>query len=105
MTPADRTSSPGLRKAAIRRAARKAERYEFDRAVDGRWVVRSVLAALVVVAGAGWLAYANREAARTSLLRIVNPFGGAVAPTKTQIEILAPRPLPHRMARGEPLDV
>jgi hypothetical protein len=103
--PADRTSSPGLRRASIRRATRKAERYEFELAVDGRWRKRSVLAALLVFAGAGWLAYTNPGAAETAMLRIAVPFGGTVTPTQTRIEILSPRPLPHRMARGEPLDV
>jgi hypothetical protein len=103
--PADRTSSPGLRRAAIRRATRKAERYEFDRAVDGRWLKRSVLLAILSVAGAGWLFFTNPSAARTALMRIAVPFGGTSTPTQTRIEILAPRPLPHRMARGEPLDI
>lgn len=103
--PADRSSSPGLRRAAIRRATRKAERYEFDRAVDRRWVKRSVLAAVILAAGASWLAYSNPGAARTALLRIAVPFGGTVTPTHTRIEIISPKPLPHRMARGEPLDI
>ena len=88
----DRTSSPGLRKAAIRRAAHKAERYEFERTVDGSWTKRSMLFALAVVAGAGWLGYSYQEAARTAILRIAVPFGGAVAPTQTKIAILAPNP-------------
>lgn len=104
-TPTDRTTSPGLRKAAIRRASRKAERYEFERAVDGRYLRRSLVAALAVVAGAVWLGSIKPEATRTSLLRIALPFGGAVAPAQTRMKILSPRPLPHRMARGEPLDV
>jgi hypothetical protein len=103
--PDDRTSSPKLRSAAIRRASRKAERYEFDRAIDVKWVRRSVLGAMVVVAAAGWLVYADANAARTALLRIALPFGGTAATTQTKIEILSPQPLPHRMARGEPLDI
>lgn len=103
--PDDRGTSIELRKLAIRRAARKAERYEFDRAVDARGVRRSVFAAVVTVAAAGYLTYAAPEAARAALGRIAMPFGGTTAPTQTRIEILAPRPLPHRMARGEPLDV
>ncbi len=104
-SPRDRTSSPGLRRAAIRRASRKAERYEFDRAVDTYWLKRSMLAAMLVAAGAAWLGFAYADAAKTALLRIALPFSGAVAPTKTHIHILAPQPLPHRMARGEPLDI
>jgi hypothetical protein len=103
--PGDRTSSPALRKAAIRRASRKAERYEFDRAIDKRWVKRSVLLAMLLSAAAAWFVYSWPDAARTLLMRIVIPFGGTVAPTQTRIEILSPDPLPHRMARGEPLDI
>src|SRR5262245_9222458 len=101
----DRTSSPGLRKAAISRASRKAERYEFDRAVDGRWVRRSVLAALLAIAGAAWFVSSAPELSVAAIKRLALPFGGTAAPTQTRIEILAPRPLPHRMARGEPLDI
>jgi len=100
-----RTSSPGLRNAAIRRASRKAERYEFERAVNSRYLKRSVFGALLAIV-AVWLGvFANPAAARTALTRIVVPFGGAVAPTQTRINILSPQPLPHRMARGEPLDI
>src|SRR5262245_19352648 len=101
----DRTSSPGLRKAAIRRASRKAERHDLDRAVDSRWVKRSVLAALVAMGVSGWLVYTAPDAAVAEVKRIALPFGGTAAPTRTKIEILAPQPLPHRMARGEPLDI
>jgi hypothetical protein len=103
--PDDRSTSPGLRSAAIRRAARKAERYEFEKAVDARWLRRSVLAALIACAATVWLGSSAPEAARTSALRLAVPFGGTSAPTQTKIEIVAPQPLPHRMARGEPLDI
>src|SRR5262245_10123521 len=103
--PDDRSTSPVLRSAAFRRAARKAERYEFDRAVDARGLKRSVLVALAVCAVAAWLVSSAPEAATASALRLAMPFGGTSAPTKTKIEIVAPQPLPHRMARGEPLDV
>jgi hypothetical protein len=101
----DRTTSTAFRKLAIRRAARKAERYELDRAVESRGLKRSVFAAVVALVAAGWLAYSAPAAVRASLERIALPFGGSAAATQTKIEILAPQPLPHRMARGEPLDV
>ena len=100
-----RGTSVAFRKLAIRRAARKAERYEFDRAVDDRWLKRSMFAALLAVAAAAFLTYRAPDAVRSAAERIVLPFGGTVTPTQTKIEILSPRPLPHRMARGEPLDV
>ncbi len=100
-----RTSSSNLRNAAIRRASRKAERYEFDRAVDARYVKRSVFGALLTVVAFSLGFFANPAVARTALARIVVPFGGAVAPKQTRINILSPQPLPHRMARGEPLDL
>ena len=103
--PGDRRTSPGLRKAAIRRAARKAERYEFDRVVDSRGLKRSILAAIVVCGAAAWLVSSAPDAARAALDRIAMPFGGTAASTQTKIEILAPQPLPHRMARGEPLEI
>jgi hypothetical protein len=101
----DRTTSPAFRKMAIRRASRKAERYELDRAVDGRGLKRSVFAALVAVAAAGWLVHRYPDTTRAELERIALPFGGRAAVMQTKIEILAPQPLPHRMARGEPLDL
>jgi hypothetical protein len=103
--PSDRHTSVTLRKMAIRRATRKAERYEFDKAVEARGLKRSLFAAIVAFAVAGWLSYSSPDALRASLERIALPFGGRQAATQTRIEILAPQPLPHRMARGEPLDV
>src|SRR5207249_10121534 len=72
----DRRTSPSLRKAAIRRAARKAERYEFDRAVDSRYLKRSVLAAIAITAGTVWIVSSESESARAALTRIALPFGG-----------------------------
>jgi len=103
--PTDRTSSPSLRNAAIRRASRKAERYDFDRAVDSRGTKRALVAALLVAGAAAWLLASYPDRARAALTRVVLPFGGTRPPTQTRLEILAPQPLPHRMARGEPLDL
>jgi hypothetical protein len=102
---ADRTTSPGLRQAAIRRASRKAERYEFERAVDVRGQKRSVLAAALVAIVSSWVAAKYPTPVRTELERIALPFAGAVGASQTAIDLLAPDPRPHRMARGEPLDV
>lgn len=101
----DRRTSPGLRKAAVRRATRKAERYEFDKAVDSRWTKRSVALALLAVAGTGTLGVVAPAEARVALTRLAVPFGGTAAPTKTTLVLEAPDAFPHRMARGEPLDV
>lgn len=103
--PDDRATSVAFRKLAIGRAARKAERYEFDRAVNARGLKRSAFAALLAILVAGGAAYWAPSAAAAAARRIFLPFGGGTVPTRTQIEILAPRPLPHRMARGEPLDL
>src|SRR5262249_4791923 len=103
--PDDRNTSVAFRKLAVRRAARKTERYERDRAVDSRGLKRSVFAALVAVGAAGWLVWSAPAAVRTSLERIAVPFVGSGAATQVRIEILAPQPLPHRMARGEPLNI
>src|SRR5262245_56588315 len=100
--PDDQTTSVACRKMAIRPAARKAERYEFDKAVNSRGLKRSMFAALVVVAAAAWLVYTAPDASQASLRRIAVPFGGTARTTQTKLEILAPQPLPHRMARGEP---
>src|SRR5262249_36884835 len=91
--------------AAVRRATRKAERYEFDRAVDARGLKRSVFVALCGLMAVGWTAYVASDAARAAIVRIVLPFGGGSVATQMKIELLAPQPLPHRMARGEPLDL
>jgi hypothetical protein len=103
--PRDRHGSAAFRKAAVRRAARKAERYEFDRAVDARGLKRSVFVALCGLAAVGWVLYSAPEAARAAIVRLALPFGGGAVATQTKIEILSPQPLPHRMARGEPLDL
>jgi hypothetical protein len=101
----DRTTSPGLRRAAVRRATRKAERYEFDKAVDSRWTKRSIALAMAAVAGAAALGFSAPVESRVALMRIAMPFGGVAAPTKTTLTLVSPEAFPHRMARGEPLDV
>jgi hypothetical protein len=103
--PTLRANSVAFRKMAIRRAARKSERYEFDRAVDSRGLRRSLAAGLAGIALVVWLAIARPAEVESSLERIVLPFGGKAPVTQTKIDILAPQPLPHRMARGEPLDL
>jgi hypothetical protein len=101
----DRRSSSGLRNAAIRRAWRKSERFDLDRAVNSRWLKRSILGALIAILFAASLAFTYPAESIAALKRFAIPFGGAVAPTKTKLEIVSPQPLPHRMARGEPLDI
>jgi hypothetical protein len=103
--PSLRANSVAFRKMAIRRAARKSERYELDRAVESRGLKRSVAGALLGIALVIWAAISRPADVQSSLERLILPFGGTAPVTQTKIEILAPHPLPHRMARGEPLDL
>ena len=104
--PDDRTTSVAFRKMAIRRAARKAERYEFDRAVDARGLNRSMFAALVAVGGRRVARYV-RPPTRRGRLSNALPCRSAARRRRPRRRSRSsrPKPLPHRMARGEPLDL
>ena len=90
---------------AIRRAARKAERYEFDRAVDARGLKRSVFVALVGLGAAGGSCPPPRT--RPGRRSDASPCrsAGPRRRRRRRSRVLAPKPLPHRMAPGEPLDL
>lgn len=103
--PRDRVSSPSLRRMAIRRASRKADRYDFSRAVDSRGTKRSVFCALSAIAIAVTVAMVHPSAASTAARRILVPFGGTKALAVTTIEITQPASFPHRTARGEPFEL
>src|SRR5581483_2805511 len=94
-----------LRAAAVRKAERMADRVDIKELVPaGRcWRAFWFCAAAVCAAlGAGlW----NTDRAATALTRLADPFGTHPWPSKTKIEVLAPQPVPHRLPRGEPLEL
>jgi hypothetical protein len=101
--PSDEATSPELRRAAIRHAIRQAEHYDLGKFIDARWTVRSFVGMLVLLAGVGLLVTRNPLQAKASMVRLAVPFGSSQR--QTTLEILAPASFPHRLARGEPLDL
>jgi len=101
---ARRFGSEELRQETIDRAIADTEDIDFDRAVSSRGLRRSLLAFLAALSAACW-AVATLAPAETALERLLIPFGSTVWPANTTIEIVSPRPLPHRMARGDAFDL
>jgi hypothetical protein len=99
--------APGsrLRAAAVRTAERLVERHDLSRLVPTSRLWRSAWACCVVVAAAVPLALWNTGRAGVAVVRLADPFGAHPWPAKTRIEILAPQPIPHRMPKGDALEV
>lgn len=104
--PSERlTGSPVLRRETIVAATDYADDLDFAKAVPSRWTKRSLAALVVVVAGAIWIADKYSAQTAQALERLFVPFGANTWPAKTRVQIIAPQPLPHRMARGDALEL
>ncbi len=99
------TGSRVLRRQTIHTAVDYAEDRDFSTAVSSRWMKRSLLAMLLVGTAAVWIAVRSPDQTAIALERVFIPFGSSAWPAKTRIEILAPRPLPYRAARGDTLEI
>ena len=97
--------SPDLRKAVIRRAVRKLENHDLRDAVDHRGTNRAILGALLLSGLAGWAIFAQPDTLLAEARRLTEPFGGGKAILQTRIEIVSPSAFPHRIARGEALEL
>ena len=101
----DAAGSPVLRREAINRALLDADECDFRKVVDDRGLKPAVFA-LLVAAGLGALLLGNHPAKATvALERLALPFGGTQWPAQTRLEILAPQPLPARLARGDSFEL
>lgn len=99
------TGSPILREETIQAATEYAEDLDFAASVKSRWTKRSLVLLLVAGIGVIWIADRAPAATATALERLFNPFGSSTWPAKTQIEILTPEVLPHRMSRGDGIEI
>jgi hypothetical protein len=98
-------SSPHLRRETIEVAEDLCADLNFNEAVRRRGTKRWCFVAFLLTAGAGWLIYSAPGPVGISLDRLARPFDAIPWPTKTQIEILEPQPLPARLARGTSLEL
>ncbi|MBN9523856.1 hypothetical protein J0H58_35995, partial [bacterium] len=101
----DRGVSPRLRRAAVRRAERLSERYEFSRIVPrGR-----CLKALAFCAGALLIALPaallDTGRAATAAVRLADPFGPHPWPARTGIELVAPKAFPARLPKADTFEL
>jgi DNA repair exonuclease SbcCD ATPase subunit len=99
------TGSQILREETIQAAVHYSEDLDFSEAVPSRWTKRSLLGLLIVGIGALWIVDRAPGTTALALERLFVPFGAQTWPAKTRIEVLAPDPLPHRMARGDAIDL
>ncbi|WP_020472252.1 hypothetical protein [Zavarzinella formosa] len=103
---ADRpTCSPDLRKAVIRRAVRKLEHHDLRDAVDRRGTMRALFGAMALAGVMGWCVIVQPDAVLAGAKRLTEPFGGSRPQQQTTLEIVSPASFPHRMARGEALEL
>jgi hypothetical protein len=97
--------SAELRRETIDRATSDCADIDFDAAANFSGVKRTLFAFAVACTAAGWLVSSAPQASETALRRLFAPFAIIDWPAKTTIEIVSPQPLPHRMARGDSLDL
>jgi hypothetical protein len=94
--------SPALRREAVNRGLRGVSKCDFSRLVNtrGLWRLAALaLAPLLLVVG---LSVWQPTLAGVALLRLVDPFGGHIWPTKTRIQMDEVR---RRIGQNEPFDV
>ena len=103
--PERESCSPGLRKAVLKRAVRKMERFDIKGAVDRRGTGKALFGAMALAGLLVWAVTAKPDIVLASAKRLTEPFGGSRAPQRTTVEIISPANFPHRMARGEALEV
>jgi len=98
--PDERGTSRRLRIAAIRKAERLAERFNFKHIVPtGRYWIAfwlCIVAIIVAISAGSW----DTRRTQTALTRFADPFGNHPWPSKTQIVILSPEELPARLPKG-----
>lgn len=101
LTEDDRRSSPALRREAIKQALRAADRHDFSSTIESQGLKRCLVGFLLGIGLFVLLLFFAPKQLLTAAQRIGMPFSSVTWPTRTRIEILAPDPLPPRMARGE----
>lgn len=97
----DRGVSPRFREAAVRRAERHAERYDFGHIVPRARCLKALAFGAVALLVAVPAALVDTARAQTAALRFVDPFGPHPWPARTRIELVAPKPLPARLPKGD----
>ena len=101
----NRGVSRRLRRAAVKRAERMAERHDFRQIVPNRRFWFSFWACAVAAAVAMPVALANTGRAATALVRFGDPFGIHPWPSKTRIDLLKPTIFPARLPKGDPFEL
>lgn len=107
LNPSDNTttSSSDLRQAAIRRAVRKLEDRDVRDAVDRRGTIRSILFASLTILLWCWFAASKTDLLYNQTKRLVLPFSGLQSTQQTSIEIINIKKFPHRIAKGDSLEL
>ncbi len=96
--PPPAAGSPALRRATRRRALRETEDCDFHELLDTRPLRRGTAALAVAVVAAVPLMLLYPVAARTAVVRLLDPFGDHPWPPQTTLALDAP----DWLARGEP---
>jgi hypothetical protein len=101
----DHGVSRRLRDAAVRKAERLAERYDFERIVPSGRYWAAFWAFTAAVCAAVPLGVWDTGSTLTALTRLADPFGYHPWPSKTKIDILSPESLPARLPKGEAFEL
>ena len=101
----DESSSPLLRRLAIRRAVRMSEDCRFNELISLGGLFWSFVLAMLTITIALPFALAAPTAAKTAMNRLLAPFGTGEWPAQTALRIVSPDRWPYRHALGEPLEI
>src|SRR5262245_31461430 len=101
----DDSSSPLLRRVAIKRAMRLADECNFNQLISLRGLFFSgVLLGLAAAIAIPPVVFAP-DTVKTALIRLLAPFGTGKWPAQTAIKLLSPERTPHKHPLGEPFEI
>lgn len=101
----DESSSPILRRVAIKRAMRLADECNFNDLISLRGLFWSGVALAFTCAVAIPPAVYAPDATKTAMIRLLAPFGTGKWPAQTNIRITSPDHNPYKHPLGEPLEI
>ena len=101
----DDSSSPLLRRVAIKRAIRLADDCNFNQLISLRGFFWSAVGLALALAVAIPPALFAPNSTRTAMIRLLAPFGVGKWPAQTKIKIVSPDRNPYKHPLGEPLEI
>ncbi len=101
----DESSSPLLRRVAIKRAIRLADECNFNDLISLRGLLFSGFGLSLALAAAIPPALFAPTATKTAMIRLLAPFGAGKWPAQTNIKLIFPDRSPYKHPLGDPLEI